>query len=953
MKKFLLILFVSSCLSTIIIGFYQGGLILFGDTDLTYHFANRYFAFDKDFIWNDYFQSGTFGYFRFQGYFIKKLIYFISISVQNIYFFGYMWFFIPFTLYCVTFYYFISNLIFLLLRKQIKSIIITSALISLIILNGVFIVYAGQTLYILGLVFSNLFLIFFTKNLISIKETGKNNYLFIVLMSLFLSETFIYIQHIILLFYVAVSFIPFSLTFVKKNIKSFVILGTCVSTIVILLNLGWIIPILFNLLHSSNLAELSSYNYDLALKQVESISNLIFMSELLGLRSYHIYEELNIFLRFAIYIPVFIFILEIIKRKGDRILISLFSIYLLFLLFSYGLHSTTSSIFLLFWNNVPLFNTFRTVMKFAFVPLYLVIIGVGYILHTNTDKKQNRIYILGLAIYLVLSLSMFNQEQFRKSFQQYKIPNYYFNLKKLPHLVNRKTIASTVFLPQTNWQTQYDWAPKDIDGMNILPYFIGPGNLVNGAQYIPDPAFLFNDYFQYLFKFNSIDDLKIALGIRNIDTIVFQNDVRFSSNKQDNEKQKINLTYVLKTFKENKLCKYLEQSGEIFFCKVNDEFFVPILTPKTNIISVKTAKDTDIEQLQSHILIDLQSLGISAPDDSVIFEDDILSEQLVYKKIYYAYAAQIIENCINDSLPCDKFNITDIPSDTYSVFFKFHPFSYLSIPETKTSQITFINTTESGLSEKSVIPFNIDSKNNSYIGNLSIKDGTVEIQTESSEYFNNGSFYLVAKDNNRNSKSPPPVVEFKKIDPTKYHIVIHNAPNIFLLQFLQNFDSGWKLLAFNNNLKTFENPHIKYIPNTIANSNKDRASISEIDSYIENNELRYYPRSENIDTFISEKLQNSIQNDAIPKEISYENSIDVPSHVKVLGYANGWVLNKSNICKNSICIPNKNGTYDAEFILEYEPQKLARIGLNISIATFILSLIFISSKLLLTKYHSK
>ena len=55
------------------------------------------------------------------------------------------------------------------------------------------------------------------------------------------------------------------------------------------------------------------------------------------------------------------------------------------------------------------------------------------------------------------------------------------------------------------------------------------------------------------------------------------------------------------------------------------------------------------------------------------------------------------------------------------------------------------------------------------------------------------------------------------------------------------------------------------------------------------------------------------------------------NHLMVNGYANSWIIDPDDICKNKgFCRKNDDGTYDMELIVEFWPQRLFYIGLGIS-----------------------
>ncbi len=223
-----------------------------------------------------------------------------------------------------------------------------------------------------------------------------------------------------------------------------------------------------------------------------------------------------------------------------------------------------------------------------------------------------------------------------------------------------------------------------------------------------------------------------------------------------------------------------------------------------------------------------------------------------------------------------------------------------------------------------------------------------------------------------------PVLEFKKINPIKYRIQIHNAKGNIPLVFLEGFDKGWKIyLNQNANLK-MKNDNLKLkIDNykILNGNNEDQATASELQNYINSGfvttlgDLREktiehkkwedpekpdghgasgkekldYVEKYNID-FISKNFQGTIQNDNLPDGKFYETWFQTPienndNHLIANGYANSWVIDTEKICgldsrlrgnDNISCVRNPDGSYDFEIIVEFWPQRLFYLGIGIS-----------------------
>jgi hypothetical protein len=212
-----------------------------------------------------------------------------------------------------------------------------------------------------------------------------------------------------------------------------------------------------------------------------------------------------------------------------------------------------------------------------------------------------------------------------------------------------------------------------------------------------------------------------------------------------------------------------------------------------------------------------------------------------------------------------------------------------------------------------------------------------------------------------------PVLEFKKINPTKYVIRAHGARSIFPLIFSENFHPGWKTyLNQNANIKMQnDNSKLKIDNYKILNGNEDdQASKEELSNYIQKRwitdlgngreklarhmkwdsskqkETMDYTEKFNVD-FISKNFQGTIQNDNLPSGNFWETWLKKPiadekSHLKANGYANSWIIDPAKTCKNNNnCSINPDGSYEMEFIVEFWPQRLFYAGMGISGATLL------------------
>lgn len=211
------------------------------------------------------------------------------------------------------------------------------------------------------------------------------------------------------------------------------------------------------------------------------------------------------------------------------------------------------------------------------------------------------------------------------------------------------------------------------------------------------------------------------------------------------------------------------------------------------------------------------------------------------------------------------------------------------------------------------------------------------------------------------------IVEFKKINPTKYRVRIHGAKEEIPLVFSESYHEGWRIFQNiypESGLDTQRLSHYK----VFEDNDKDQASEEELREYVdagwvtdigngpeeggrfnEGNTRKdtKYAESYVID-FISKNLQGTIQNDNLPDGRFWETWLKDPitsdiGHFRVNGYANGWIIDIDAVCRDEIgmCHKNPDGTYDLEFIIEFSSQKLFYIGSGISLVSLFVCLLYL------------
>lgn len=200
-----------------------------------------------------------------------------------------------------------------------------------------------------------------------------------------------------------------------------------------------------------------------------------------------------------------------------------------------------------------------------------------------------------------------------------------------------------------------------------------------------------------------------------------------------------------------------------------------------------------------------------------------------------------------------------------------------------------------------------------------------------------------------------PIVEYKKINATKYRVRIHQATKSFPIIFTDNYDKDWKVytVPYRAGLKP-EFDELQY--HIFEKNEREQASVDEVHDMIargfistlgtmKKREKKYYrflSRDQKeiyndayyID-FISKNIKNTIQNNNLENGPFFETwflkSIDTRNHLRVNDYANSWLLDIESVCQSAACQLNDDGSYDIELVLEFFPQKLFYICFTFSV----------------------
>lgn len=187
----------------------------------------------------------------------------------------------------------------------------------------------------------------------------------------------------------------------------------------------------------------------------------------------------------------------------------------------------------------------------------------------------------------------------------------------------------------------------------------------------------------------------------------------------------------------------------------------------------------------------------------------------------------------------------------------------------------------------------------------------------------------------------PDSVEYRRINPTKYQIRLHHARGDVPLLFGESYSRGWRLYPSAYQIGEKAAPTAKGY--TVASGNERyQANTVEVTGFSVRGWI-----SQTGPRFISKQQLGAIQNDNLPDgslmETWHMQPLPEERHLKINGYANGWLIDVAQLCSDSqACHRNDDGSFEVEFVMEFWPQQVFYFGLAVSV----LSLVFGGAMLL-------
>jgi len=208
-----------------------------------------------------------------------------------------------------------------------------------------------------------------------------------------------------------------------------------------------------------------------------------------------------------------------------------------------------------------------------------------------------------------------------------------------------------------------------------------------------------------------------------------------------------------------------------------------------------------------------------------------------------------------------------------------------------------------------------------------------------------------------------PVLEYKKINPTKYRIIAHGVRGDFMVVLSEKYHNLWKIyLADNAPVQNHQSFSLVNAYKIFAGNGAEQAAAAELSQYVRNgwvttlgngesrkiNHYHYTPISRKlIDTesyavdFVSKNNYGTIQNDNLRNGSVFETlflkALPNANHQLVNYYANAWVIDADLVKRSSPAsmVQNGDGSFDLEMIVEFSPQRVFYFSLILTLLSLL------------------
>ncbi len=214
---------------------------------------------------------------------------------------------------------------------------------------------------------------------------------------------------------------------------------------------------------------------------------------------------------------------------------------------------------------------------------------------------------------------------------------------------------------------------------------------------------------------------------------------------------------------------------------------------------------------------------------------------------------------------------------------------------------------------------------------------------------------LTSFDNLPETTLVKPTIEYKKINPTKYRLIIHRAETVFPLILNEAFNNNWKIYPVKYQVEDKSKLLAELDDYQIIKDNDDfQASKNEVGTNIGQGLISSLSANPNVrgsrPDFVSKDMFGTIQNDNLKTGSSVEALFRRPilnnDRLVANGYANSWLVDPKAVCgQSNFCHQNADGSYDFETVVEFTPQRVFWLGL----ITTLIAIFFGSFALVIAK----
>lgn len=208
-----------------------------------------------------------------------------------------------------------------------------------------------------------------------------------------------------------------------------------------------------------------------------------------------------------------------------------------------------------------------------------------------------------------------------------------------------------------------------------------------------------------------------------------------------------------------------------------------------------------------------------------------------------------------------------------------------------------------------------------------------------------------------------PVVEYVKIAPTKYRVVLHGIKEDFILVLAEQFHRQWSIYIVDAHSKNRLKVNVEDVNSyykILENNEDEQASASELKKFISNGwiatigngkekRIDHYSYSDISRTlrsseaykidFVSKMNLGTIQNNNLGELDTWDFAGEVLAtvpHIKVNQYGNAWFISKKDMEQKfpDYLVRGENGL-DMELVIEFFPQKVFYYSVAVSLASFL------------------